>query len=121
MSVQAWLIFLLGFALFAGYCVVVVIRGPGTVSQRRAVVRSSIKEVFQANRQLVYGAIIGMLALNSFFAIFPADRNATAETVSSSEEGRLIIALALFFLMNAAWYSVLVRMVRVIRKGLEKI
>ncbi len=121
MSVQAWLIFLVGAGLFMGYCLFVVMSGPGTASARRKIVGSAIRNVYAANRQLVIGAIVGMVALNSFFAVFPADRSATAAAVSASEEGRLLAALALFLLMNAAWYTVLVRAARVIHGDLKKL
>lgn len=121
MSVQAWLTFLFGTALFFGYCLYVLLVGPGTAAARRRVVLGAIKAVFGANKPMVIGAIAGMLALNSFFAVFPADRGATAAAVSASEEGRLLSALALFLLINAAWYTVLVRTTKAIHAQLKSL
>lgn len=121
MSVQAWLIFLFGAAMFFGYCLYVVLVGPGTAAARRDVVLNAIKKVFGANKPMVIGAVAGMLTLNSFFAVFPADRAASAAAVSASEEGRLLAALALFLLLNAAWYTVLVRTTKAIHAELKKL
>jgi len=121
MSMYSWLIFLMGGGLFLAFCALVTVTGPGTSADRLKVIRESITKVFSANKRIVLIAVLGMLGLNSFFSMFPVDAKATADELSGSEQGRMMMALVLYLFLNAGWCAVLVRASKVIYKNVQKL
>jgi len=121
MSMYSWLIFLMGGGLFLAFCALVTVTGPGTLADRVNVIRESISKVFSANKRIVFIAVLGMLALNSFFSLFPVQAGATAEELSASEQGRLMMALILYLFLNGGWFAVLMRASKVIYKNVQKL
>lgn len=121
MSMYSWLIFLLGGILFLAFCALVTVAGPGAPADRIRIIKESVSKVFSANKRIVYIALLGMFALNSFFSVFPVDAGASADELSGSEQGRLMMALVLYLFLNAGWFAVLIRASKVIHKNIQQL
>lgn len=108
MTVSAWLLWVVGLFALVGFVLLqALVPGKGRSLNRLAGLRQGLLAGCRAHGRTAIWAFMGLVALNTYMALFPMPPLGDASSVSEAEKWRVTVAVALYVVCLLGWYRAL--------------